>query len=77
MPPKKQKIAFYTYHVELSDTCYRTAMKTDEMSYQEAKAIYDKLHPGKGCRLYLKETAYDAYDDIVFTGENMDYKDGE
>ena len=77
MPPKNQKIAFRTYYVELSDARYATAMITDEMSYQEAKAIYDKLHPGKDCRLYLKETAYDEYDDIIFTDENIDYKDGE
>lgn len=77
MPPRKQEIAFLTYHVELSDARHKIAMKTDEMSYREAKAIYDKLHPGKDCRLYLKENAYDRYDNIVAAGENMCYKDGE
>lgn len=70
-------ISSRTYHIELSDAHFELAVKTDEMSYQEAKAIYDKLRPGKGCRLYIKETAYDECDNIVFTGENMDYKDGE
>lgn len=77
MPPKNQKIASRVYYVELYDARYKTAMKTDEMSYQEAKAIYDKLHPGRGCRLYLKETAYDEYGVVVFIDEDIDYKDGE
>lgn len=77
MPPKKVKIAYRTYYVTLSDARCRYVFTTNEMSYVEAKYIYDKLHlcENEGCRLYLKENAYDEDDDLCIDGENIEYKD--
>lgn len=70
------KVKYRTYFVVLSDAHYEYAMTTEEMPYNEAKKIYDAIKPLTGTRLYLRETAYDENDNIIFSGENMEYKDG-